>query len=140
MLWIKSLHIISMVSWFAGIFYLPRLFVYHTMAEDSVSQQRFQTMERKLYFGIMLPSMVATILFGGWLIVFNAPYYLSAGWFHAKLTIVFFLIGYHHICGAHMKRFAKGENQKSERYYRFFNEIPVLFLVLIVILVVVKPF
>lgn len=140
MLIIKSLHIISMVCWFAGIFYLPRLFVYHTTSHGSTSDQRFQTMERKLYFGIMVPSMVATIIFGIWLVAINASYYMSSGWFHAKMGFVLLLVGYHHVCGAYMKQFAKGQNQKSERYFRIFNEIPVLFLVVIVILAVVKPF
>lgn len=140
MLWIKSLHIISMTCWFAGIFYLPRLFVYHATTTDNISIERFKTMERRLYFGIMVPSMVATLVFGAWLTLLNWSYYQSAGWFHAKLALVFLLIGYHHVCGAYMKKFIRGDNTKSDRYYRIFNEIPVLFLVGIVILVVVKPF
>jgi len=137
---IKSLHIISLVCWFAGIFYLPRLFVYHAMADDKISQERFKVMERKLYFGIMTPSMIATIVFGGWMITYASDYFLSAGWFHAKMLLVVLLIGYHHMCGAHMKRFAKDENKKSHNYFRIFNEIPVVLLILIVMLVVVRPF
>jgi len=138
-LWLKALHIISMVCWFAGLFYLPRLFVYHSMSEDAVSRERFCVMERKLYRGIMLPAMVATLIFGIGLVSIVTGY-LSQGWLHAKLTLVFLLIGYHHVCGAQVKRFARGENGRSHVFYRWFNEIPVLILLAIVILVVVKPF
>lgn len=139
LLWIKAFHIISMVCWFAGLFYLPRLFVYHSLSEDAVSRERFSVMERKLYKGIMLPAMVATLVFGIWLIAL-VPGYMSQGWMHAKLTLVILLIGYHHVCGAQVKRFARGENGRSHVFYRWFNEIPVLILLVIVILVVVKPF
>jgi len=138
--WLKALHIIAMVCWFAGLFYLPRLFVYHAMSGDDVSRERFCVMERKLYRGIMLPSMVATLVFGLWLIGLNPGYYFSQGWMHAKLTLVILLIGYHHVCGAQLKRFARGENQRSHVFYRWFNEAPVLVLFAVVILVVVKPF
>ena len=139
-LWLKALHIIAMVCWFAGLFYLPRLFVYHAMSEDQTSSERFCVMERKLYRGIMLPSMIATLIFGIWLISLNPGYYFSQGWMHAKLTLVILLIGYHHVCGAQLKRFARGENQRSHVFYRWFNEAPVLVLFAVVILVVVKPF
>lgn len=138
-LWIKALHIVSMVCWFAALFYLPRLFVYHAQSEDSISRERFIVMERKLYRGIMGPSMIATLVFGIWLLFLN-PGWLQQGWMHAKLTLVVLLIGYHHMCGAQLKRFARGENTRSHKFYRWFNEVPVLFLLLIVILVVVKPF
>ncbi|HWD31148.1 MAG TPA: protoporphyrinogen oxidase HemJ [Pseudomonas sp.] len=138
-LWIKALHIVSVVCWFAGLFYLPRLFVYHAQSQDSISQERFVTMERKLYRGIMLPSMIATLIFGVWLMSLT-PGFLSQGWMHAKLTLVILLIGYHHMCGAQLKRFARGENTRSHVFYRWFNEVPVLILLAIVILVVVKPF
>ncbi len=138
-LWVKALHIIAMVCWFAGLFYLPRLFVYHAMSDDEASQQRFSVMERKLYRGIMNPSMIATLLLGGWLLYLN-PAWLQMGWLHAKLLLVVLLAGYHHACGAQLKRFARGENARGHVFYRWFNEIPVLFLLLIVILVVVKPF
>jgi putative membrane protein len=140
MLWIKALHIISVICWFAGIFYLPRLFVYHAMSEDEASKERFKIMERKLYRGIMNPSMVATVVFGVWLAALNWPYYKTAGWFHAKLLLVILLIGYHHMCGAIRKKFEQDINTKSHVYYRWFNEFPVLILVIVVILVVVKPF
>ncbi|MBM3108284.1 MAG: protoporphyrinogen oxidase HemJ [Pseudomonas sp.] len=138
-LWIKALHIVSVVCWFAGLFYLPRLFVYHAQSQDSISQERFIVMERKLYRGIMLPSMIATLVFGIWLMSLT-PGFLSQGWMHAKLTLVILLIGYHHMCGAQLKRFARGENTRSHVFYRWFNEVPVLILLAIVILVVVKPF
>ncbi len=138
-LWIKALHIVSIVCWFAALFYLPRLFVYHAQSEDTVSRERFIIMERKLYRGIMGPSMIASLVFGIWLIYLN-PGWLHQGWLHAKLLLVFLLIGYHHMCGAQLKRFARGENTRSHTFYRWFNEVPVVFLVLIVILVVVKPF
>nr|WP_298115244.1 protoporphyrinogen oxidase HemJ [uncultured Pseudomonas sp.] len=138
--WLKALHIIAMVCWFAGLFYLPRLFVYHAMSEDEISRERFCTMERKLYRGIMLPSMIATLAFGIWLISLNPGYYFSQGWLYAKLALVVLLIAYHHICGAQLKRFARGENRRGHVFYRWFNEAPVLALLAIVILVVVKPF
>lgn len=138
-LWIKALHIVSIVCWFAGLFYLPRLFVYHASSEDTASRERFCIMERKLYRGIMLPSMIATLVFGIWLIVLS-PGWMSQGWLHAKLLLVVLLIGYHHMCGAQLKRFARGENTRSHKFYRWFNEIPVVILIAVVILVVVKPF
>ena len=140
-LWLKTFHIISIVCWFAGLFYLPRLFVYHAQSEDTVSKERFSLMERKLYRGIMGPAMIATLIFGGWLISLNpGAYFSQGGWMHAKLTLVVLLIGYHHMCGAQVKRFARGENTRSHVCYRWFNEVPVLILLAIVILVVVRPF
>lgn len=138
-LWIKALHIIAMVCWFAGLFYLPRLFVYHTMSKDEASRERFSVMERKLYRGIMTPAMIATLVFGIALLVL-VPGWMSQGWMHAKLTLVVLLVGYHHVCGAMYKRLARGENKRSHVFYRWFNEAPVLLLIAIVILVVVKPF
>ncbi len=139
-LWLKALHIIAMVCWFAGLFYLPRLFVYHAMSEDSPSHERFCLMERKLYRGIMLPAMIATLGLGIWLLSLNPAGYFSQGWMHAKLALVLLLIAYHHLCGAQLKRFARGENRRSHVFYRWFNELPVLLLIAIVILVVVRPF
>ncbi|HAQ27263.1 MAG TPA: protoporphyrinogen oxidase HemJ [Pseudomonas sp.] len=139
-LWLKALHIVAIVCWFAGLFYLPRLFVYHAMSEDQVSRERFQVMERKLYRGIMMPSMIATLLFGIGMIAMNPGLFATGGWLHAKLTLVVVLIGYHHLCGAQLKRFARNENNRSHVFYRWFNEFPVLLLLAIVVLVVVKPF
>lgn len=140
MLWVKAFHIVAVITWFAGIFYLPRLFVYHASSEDEASIERFKIMERKLYRGIMWPSMIAVIALGIWLISYSWQYYLSAGWMHAKLTLVLLLVIYHLYCGRIIKQFKKNQNQRSHVFYRWFNEIPVLVLVLVVIFVVVKPF
>lgn len=140
MLWLKAFHIVAVVTWFAALFYLPRLFVYHAMSEDQISKDRFKIMERKLYRGIMTPSMIVVIALGIWMITLNAEHYLSAGWMHAKLALVTFLVGYHFMCGALLKNFAQDINDKSHVFYRWFNEVPVLFLIAIVILVVVRPF
>ena len=137
MLWIKSLHIIAMVTWMAGIFYLPRLFVYHAMADDQVSIERFKVMERKLFFGIMTPGAILTLVFGFWLWV---GYGFSGGWLTAKLLLVLLLVAYHVWCFMVLKRFRNDENARSHVFYRWMNEMPVLLLVGIVILVVVKPF
>jgi len=140
MLWIKALHIISMVCWFAGLLYLPRLFVYHANSEEVASKEKFKIMERKLYRGIMTPAAALTLLFGVWLISFNAHYYMQAGWFHAKLALVVILLGYHHACGRLLRKFAIDQNTRSHIFYRWFNELPAVILVAIVILVVVRPF
>lgn len=136
MLWIKAFHIIFMVSWFAGLFYLPRLFVYHAMSDDRVSQERFKLMERKLYYGIMAPAAILTILFGLWLLYYYHP---NALWLHAKLALVGLLVVYHLMCGKYRKDFLSDRNKHSHVYFRFFNEVPVLLLIAITILVVVKP-
>jgi putative membrane protein len=140
MLWVKAFHIVAVVTWFAAIFYLPRLFVYHASAEDEISRERFKIMERKLYRGIMWPSMVAVIALGLWLISFSPDYYLKAGWMHAKLTLVATMVGYHLYCGHVRKVFLHDQNLRSHVFYRWFNEVPVFILIAIVILVVVKPF
>lgn len=139
-LWLKAFHIIAVVCWFAGLFYLPRLFVYHAMSEDEISHQRFCVMERKLYRGIMFPSMILTVVLGACLVGLNADYYLSQGWFHAKLTLVALLIVYHLLCGQRIQQFSQGTNRSSHTFYRWFNEAPVLVLLGAVILVVVRPF
>lgn len=140
MLWIKSFHIIAVVCWFAAIFYLPRLFVYHAAAQDQLSKERFIIMERKLLNGIGTPSAIATIVLGFWLIGFNASYYMSSPWMHAKLGLVGLLIVYHFFCWRFLLQFRANKNRRSHVFYRYFNEIPVLMLVGIVILVVVRPF
>ena len=138
MLWVKAIHIIFMVTWFAGLFYLPRLFVYHAMSEDGASRERFKLMERKLYYGIMTPGAVITIAFGVWLWL---GWFASAGgWLHAKLALVLVLIGYHLWCGLLLADFKRDRNTKSHVWYRWFNEFPVVILIAVVILVVVKPF
>ena len=140
MLWIEAFHIIAVICWFAALFYLPRLYVYHAMAEDRVSQERFKVMERKLYRGIMTPSAVATVVLGIWLISMAPDFYLRAGWLHAKLFAVALLIAYHIACWWFLVQFREDRNQRSHVFYRYFNELPVVLLVAIVILAVVKPF
>jgi protoporphyrinogen IX oxidase len=137
MLWVKALHIIFMVTWFAGLFYLPRLFVYHAMTEDRVSLERFSVMERKLFWGIMTPGGVLTIVFGLWLWL---AWGFSGGWLHAKVALTALLVVYHAWCGKLMLDFRAGRNRKSHVWFRWFNEAPTLVLFAVVILVVVKPF
>lgn len=139
LLWLKSFHIVAVICWFAALFYLPRLFVYHASAEDEISIERFKVMERKLYRGIANPSMMATIALGIGMIIIN-PAYLSMGWMHAKLAIVALLVIYHLLCKRHLVAFAENRNTKSHIYFRWFNEAPVIALIAIVILVVIKPF
>lgn len=138
MLWVKSLHIVFMVTWFAGLFYLPRLFVYHAMAEDRISIERFKVMERKLYWGIMTPGAVLTVAFGTWL--WLGWFRGASGWLHAKLALVALLAGYHLWCGRLLRDFAADRNRRSHVWLRWFNEVPVLFLFATVLLVVLKPF
>lgn len=142
MLWVKSLHIIFMVTWFAGLFYLPRLFVYHALAEDTVSLRRFVVMERKLFWGIMTPGAVLTIAFGLWLWLglFRGPSGGTPGWLHAKLALVAVLVAYHLWCLFLLRDFAAGRNTKSHIWYRWFNEVPTVILFVTVFLVVLKPF
>ena len=137
MLWIKALHISFMVTWFGGLFYLPRLFVYHAMADDKAGIERFKIMERKLYFGIMTPGAVLTVIFGLWLWL---GYGISGGWMHVKLLLVLILIAYHVYCGKLVNDFKHDRNRHGHVFYRWFNEFPVLILFAVVILVVVKPF
>ena len=138
-LWIKAFHIVAMVTWFAAVFYLPRLFVYHAMAEDDTGRERFKVMERKLYNGIMTPSAVVTIALGLWMLYLIPPL-LGQGWMHAKLALVVLLVGYHLWCGKLLRDFRADRNTRSHRWYRVFNEVPVLILVAVVVLAVVKPF
>ena len=137
MLWIKSFHIIFMVTWFAGLFYLPRLFVYHAMSEDAPSRERFKLMERKLFYGIMTPGAVLTIAFGLWLWL---GYGFYGGWLHAKMALVAVLVAYHAYCGKIMVDFKHGRNRHGHVFYRWLNEVPVLLLVAIIILVELQPF
>jgi protoporphyrinogen IX oxidase len=136
MLWVKSFHIIFVVAWFAGLFYLPRLFVYHAMTADLLGIERFKVMERKLYYGIMTPSAVLAVIFGLWLWL---GYGITGGWLHAKLVLVLMLIAYHLYCRRLLADFKHDRNRHGHVYYRWFNEIPVLILIAVVILVVVKP-
>ena len=137
MLWIKSFHIIFMVTWFAGLFYLPRLYVYHAMSSDEASNERFKIMERKLFYGIMTPGGIITVALGLWLWF---GYGFTGGWIHAKTGLVAILIGYHVWCGKLMLDFKHDRNTHSHVFYRWFNEFPVLILIAVVLLVVLKPF
>lgn len=136
MLWVKSFHIVFVVAWFAGLFYLPRLFVYHALTTDSAGIERFKIMERKLYYGIMTPSAVLAVVLGLWLWL---GYGISGAWLHAKLALVVLLIAYHGYCGRLLADFKRDRNRHGHVYYRWFNEVPVLILIAVVILVVVKP-
>lgn len=138
MLWLKSLHIIFVVTWFAGLFYLPRLFVYHVRA-DAAGREMFKGMERRLLRGIMNPSALLVLLFGGWMAIANFDAYRLAWWFWCKLALVAALL-VHHGYGAYIaRRLAVDESPHSERFYRIYNELPALVLIGAVILVVVKP-
>ena len=137
MLWIKALHIVFVVAWFAGLFYLPRLFVYHAQAEDAPSRERFKVMERKLYRGIMTPSMVITLATGLWLWF---GFGFNGAWLHAKVALVALLVVYHFWMRALMADFARDANRHTHVYYRWVNEIPTVILFAVVALVVVKPF
>jgi len=138
MLWLKAFHIVFVVTWFAGIFYLPRLFVYHAVTTDAVSLERFAVMERRL-FSIMTLGASLAVVFGLAMIV-TAPGYLHFGWLHVKLTLVAALIAYHIWCRVLMTQLQSGRTTRSQRWYRLFNEVPALLLIAIVILAVVKPF
>lgn len=141
MMWLKAFHLIFMVTWFAGLFYLPRLFVYHAMAADAISRERFKIMERKLYWGIMTPGMLLTLIFGVTMLVQYAwDLYGGAGWLHAKLTLLCLLVLYHVQCGFWLMDFKHDRNLRSHIYYRWMNEVPVLFLIAMVLLATVKPF
>jgi putative membrane protein len=133
---IKSFHIIFMVTWFAGLFYLPRLFVYHAMSEDQTSIDRFKIMERKLFFGIMTPGAIITIILGLWLWL---GYGIGGMWMMWKLILVLVLVGYHIYCGKLMLDFKHDRNTHSHIFYRWFNEFPVLLIIPIVLLVELKP-
>jgi protoporphyrinogen IX oxidase len=138
MLWIKAVHLFFVVAWFAGLFYLPRLFVYHCDVRDEEGHARFCTMERRLYVMTSI-GMVGTWVFGIWTLLLM-PGYLHAGWLHAKLALVVLLSGYSGWLKARLRAFAERRNDKSARYYRIANEVPAAFLAALLILVVVKPF
>lgn len=137
MLWLKAFHVIFVVTWFAGLFYLPRLFVYHAAAADAIGRERFQVMERRL-FVIMSIGAVLTIALGA-AMLWREPAYLGLGWMHIKLTLVALLVVYHLWCHRLMRRLRNGESAHSQSWYRWFNELPGVFLIAIVILAVVKP-
>jgi putative membrane protein len=142
MLWIKAFHVISVITWFAALLYLPRLFVYHSRSDDKVSIERFKVMERKLYVGIMMPSFVLASVLGVWMLHDYAWTLHSQQqyWLHTKLLLVVLLVIYHFYCGHLVKVFKSDQNTRSDTFYRWFNEFPALILVAIIILIVVKPF
>jgi putative membrane protein len=141
MLWLKALHLIFMVTWFAGLFYLPRLFVYHAMAEEDIGKERFKIMERKLFWGIATPGGVLTLLFGIWMLLDYAwAVYHQMLWLHIKLGFIFLMIAYHIWCGKLMIDFRRNKNRHSHIWYRWFNEIPIIFLFVIIVLATLKPF
>ncbi len=140
MLWLKALHLIFMVTWFAGLFYLPRLFVYHAMSEDEASIERFKIMERKLFYGIMTPGALLTLVFGCWtLFSIGLASYAGSLWLPVKLGVVLLTLFYHVYCGKILLDFKHDRNKRSHIWFRWFNEIPVFFLVVIIILAVVRP-
>lgn len=136
MLWLKAFHIIFMVTWFAGLFYLPRLFVYHAMSSDKISHDRFLVMEKKLFYGIMTPGGLLTVIFGVWLWL---DYNFFGFWLNVKIFMVLLLVIYHIICFKFLIDFKKNKNKHSHVFYRWFNEIPVILLIAIVFLVELKP-
>lgn len=139
MLWIKAFHIIFMVTWFSGLFYLPRLYVYHATAQDQVSKERFIIMERKLYYGITTPGGILTLIFGFWLLSYHLESYLHMVWFQIKIALVGGLMVYHVYLGFLLHAFKYDHNQHTAVFYRWINEVPALFLILIVVLAIIKP-
>ena len=137
--WVKVFHIVSVISWMAGMFYLPRLFVYHFDSSIGSEQSEvFKTMERRLMRGIMTPAMIASWIFGIWLMVLLEAW--QDGWFVTKFFLIILLTAYHGVCVGWMKEFARDERKRSTKFFRVVNEIPVVLMIFVVILVVVKPF
>jgi len=139
MLWVKAFHVIFMVTWFSGLFYLPRLFVYHAMAADKIGQDRFKLMARKLYYGIMAPGAILTLGSGAWLLSLSFAGYLHQGWMQLKLATVLVTCLYHVYLGHCLRQFKEDNNTHKHVYYRWLNEVPVLFLCVIICMVIVKP-
>lgn len=139
MLWVRAFHIIFVVTWFAGLFYLPRLFVYHVSATDNISLERFKLMEKRLFWGIMTPSGILATIFGAILLFSNLAFYSHLGWMHLKLFLVVILWGFHVYCGICLKKFRDDQNKHTETFYRWFNEFPVIILIAVVLLVELQP-
>ena len=137
MLWLKAFHVIAVVTWFAGLFYLPRLYVYHADAKDPISVARFELMERRL-FAIMTIGALASVVFGAAMLI-KAPIYLAMGWLRIKLLLVLVVIAYHFFCYMLMRDFAENRNTRKAKWFRAFNEVPSVLLIAIVVLAVVKP-
>ena len=128
MLWVKAIHVIAVVCWFAMLFYLPRLFVYHTMSDNQAIKDQFKVMERKLYRGIGTPSLWLTIIFGLWSVHYAWEYYVSSTWFWIKMALVLTLVVYHHICGYYLRQLSNDQCTKSHVFFRWFNEFPTIIL------------
>ena len=139
-LWLIAFHLITVVCWFAALFYLPRLCIYHSLSDDQISIERFELMERNLFYLVANPAVIGTVILGTWIFLLAPQTYLGQNWFLVKIILVVLLIGYHLICLAYMKNLTKNHKFKSHKFSRVFNEIPVLFLFGIIILAVVKPF
>lgn len=137
--WIKAFHVISMVTWFAGLFYLPRLFVYHADSNDVISKERFKIMERRLYYYITTPGALCTILFGLIMLLSRHAFYATMMWLHIKLALVFLLCVFHICCAKYLRDFATDNNRRSATFYRVLNEVPTVFLIAIIILSIVQP-
>lgn len=139
-LYIKALHIIAVIAWFAGLFYLPRLFVYHVEAMDDISLRRFEVMERRLLHAIMWPAAIVTLCSGLTLLTMQWGYFSTQGWMHIKLLMVLFVMIFHGMCGYYRRRLLQAKDHYRSVYFRFFNEVPTLLLIVIVWLVIVRPF
>ncbi|MDE0646334.1 MAG: CopD family protein [Gammaproteobacteria bacterium] len=139
MLYLKALHLIFAVAWFAALFYLPRLFVYHAEAEDSISIERFKTMERRLHLGILIPSSLLTLVFGLWITSLTWDVLISSLWYWLKLLCILLLFAYQGMCSRFRREFAEDRNTRSAKFFRWFNEIPLVFLIAIIFLAVLKP-
>ena len=139
-LWVKAVHVISVIAWMAGMLYLPRIFVYHAAATvDTATSETFKVMERRLLRVITTPAMILSLVSGAWLILL-VPEYLREGWMHAKIALVIGLVAVHGLLAHHRRLFADDRNRQSPRYFRVLNEVPTVMLILIVILVIVRPF
>ncbi len=139
MLWIKAFHLIFMVTWFSGLFYLPRLYVYHAQTTDEISHTRFKVMEKKLFYGITTPGGILTLIFGLWLLSFNWTVYLQMHWLQIKLGLIFLLIIYHVYLGKLLYDLKRDHNKHRPTFYRWLNEVPVLFLIGIILLAIIRP-
>jgi putative membrane protein len=140
MAWLRAFHLVFVVAWFGGLFYLPRLFVYHALTTDAPGVERFKTMERKLFYGMMTPTAVIAVGLGLAMVVLGWETYAHARWFWVKVVLVAGLVAYHVYCGHLVRVFARDGNSNTHVFYRWFNEVPLAFLIAIVILAVVKPF
>lgn len=139
--WVKAAHVISVIAWMAASLYLPRLFVYHADAEKgSVQSETFKIMERRLYRGIMTPAMIATWVFGVWMLVWSGFSQFAEGWMWVKLLFVLGLSGFHGFMAGQLRRFAQDGNERSAKFFRQINEVPTVLMIVVVIMVIVRPF